>query len=242
MNSTTTERVAWITGAAGGLGSALVSAFAAAGYRVAAAGHSTLPNVELESARVWPMRLDVTRADEVCRAVSQIEQRWGGIDVLVNNAGICADHLLAQMNDAEWDRVLAVNLKGPFLCCREVVPSMIQRRLGHILNVASDVARRGGRGRSNYAASKAGLIGLSLSLAQELGGFGICVNAVIPGFMSTPMTTGLDARRAREFQDASVLGAWVEPVRVARFMVDLAGHSHISGQVLQVDGRVSRWT
>ncbi|MCK6498940.1 MAG: SDR family NAD(P)-dependent oxidoreductase, partial [Nitrospira sp.] len=207
-------RVALITGAGGGLGRALVGAFVSAGFRVAAAGHSALPPGGSDSAQVWPMRMDVTGADEVRRTVGQVEERWGGLDVLVNNAGICADRLLVQMDDADWDRVLSVNLKGPFLCCRAVAPGMVRQRSGHIINVASEVARRGGGGRAIYAASKAGLIGLTLALAQELGPHGICVNAVIPGFMTTPMTDDLDARQRKAFQDASVLGTFVDPALV----------------------------
>lgn len=232
--------MALITGAAGGLGRALVAEFVAAGFRVAAAGHTSLPGEIGDN--LWPTQLEVTMARDVDRVVAEIDHRWGRLDVLVNNAGVCADQLLARMNDEDWDRVLDVDLKGPFLCCRAVVPLMMRRRAGLIVNVVSDVARRGGQGRSNYAAAKAGLIGLTLSLARELGGDGIRVNAVVPGFMVTPMTEGLDEERVRQFEGSGVLGAVGDTRSAARFIADLTTGSHISGQVLQIDGRISPWT
>lgn len=239
VNPVSTGSVVLITGAAGGLGRALVAEFSAAGFRVAAAGHSAMPGEATDT--LWPTRLEVTQAADVHRVIDEIERRWGRLDVLVNNAGVCADRLLAQMTDDDWDRVLDVDLKGPFLCCRAVVPLMARQRSGLIVNVVSDVARRGGRGRANYAAAKAGLIGLTLSLARELGGDGIRVNAVVPGFMPTPMTADLDPAQVRQFEQSSVLGMLGDPQAAARFIVDLAAHPHLSGQVLQVDGRIHPW-
>ena len=150
------KRVVWITGAAGGLGRALTAAFAAAGWRVAAAGHSTLPEVpEAGSDGVWPGRLEVTRADEVEAFCEGILGRWGRLDVLVNNAGVNCERLLAQTDEAAWDRVMEVNLKGAFLCSRAALGPMRARRDGLILNVASFAARSGPVGQAAYAASKA---------------------------------------------------------------------------------------
>ncbi len=237
---TTVARVGLVTGAGGGLGQGLVAAFSAQGWRVAAAGHREPPFAE--SNLVWPVCLDVTDAAAAKRVVQQTVARWGRLDVLVNNAGLTADHLSWQIPDADWDRVLAVNLKGAFLCAQAALMPMLRQRDGHIINLASFAARAGARGQGSYAAAKAGLIGLTESLAKEAGSQNIRANAVLPGVLPTPMTAGLPANTLAGFANANTLGRLNSVAEVARFIVFLAGMQNISGQCFQLDSRVARWT
>jgi 3-oxoacyl-[acyl-carrier protein] reductase len=238
--STQDGRVALVTGAAGGLGTELAREFVAQGWRVVAGWHRCA--ISFEHERVLPVRLDVTDRDAVEAAVGEVLARWGGIDVLVSNAGLTADGLTARLTDAQWDRVLAVNLKGAFHCARAVLPSMIRRREGHIIHVSSFSARCGHAGQSNYAAAKAGVIGLTESLAREVGKRDVRVNCVLPGVLPTAMTASLSPDRLAELAADSVLGRINSPGEVARFIVFLAGMRNVSGQVFQLDGRIGRWT
>ncbi len=230
-----------ITGAAGGLGRALVEAFGGAGWRVAAAGHRTPPPAFTGEPGVWCTQADVTDPGAVSGLVAGVLERWGRVDVLVCNAGVTADRLLLQMDDASWDRVLDVNLKGAFLCARAVLDPMVRQGGGHILNVASLAGRSGARGQANYAAAKAGLIGLTLALAREVGGQGIRVNAILPGVLATAMTAGLSPGALEAFTQANVLGRLGDPRDVARTVVAIAGARGVSGQVFQLDSRIARW-
>jgi 3-oxoacyl-[acyl-carrier protein] reductase len=183
----------------------------------------------------------VTDAAACGALVADLLGRWTRLDLLVHNAGVTADRLLVQMEDAEWDRVMEVNLKGAFLCARAVLPPMVARREGHILNVASFAARSGARGQANYTAAKAGVIGLTLSLAREVGRQGIRANVIVPGAMRTGMTSGLTDVVWDGFRGASVLGTVQETEDVARLAVAVAGSRGVSGQVLQLDGRIAAW-
>jgi 3-oxoacyl-[acyl-carrier protein] reductase len=230
----TTERVVVITGASGGLGSALCDAFASGGWRVVA----TSRNESAPRGGVEWRQLDLTRVEEIERVFADI----GRVDALVNNAGVTADAPLAQMSDEDWDRVLDVNLRAAFRCARAVARPMIRQRGGHIINVSSFGARSGPRGQANYAAAKAGLIGLTQSLAKELGSRNVRVNAIFPGVLPTRMTAHLSAERMAEFAAANALGRINSLDEVARFVVFLAGTENISGQVFQLDSRIAPWT
>ena len=232
--------VVLITGAAGGVGRGLLSAFLEAGWRIAAGWHREPLSPVPEP--VLPVQLDVTSAADVARAVGQVLERFGRLDVLVNNAGVTADRPCWQITDGDWERVLAVNLRGPFLCARAVLPAMIGQRQGHILNMASFAARTGPRGQASYAAAKAGLVGLTESLAREVGGHNIRVNAVMPGVLPTPMTDGLSEAVRAGLAAANTLGRLNAVEEVARFVAFLAGLQNVSGQVFQLDSRVGRWT
>lgn len=234
------ENVVLVTGAAGGLGRGLVAEFAAQGWRVAATYHRATTQSETE--RVWPAQLDVVNRAQVLRVVKQLLARWGRVDALINNAGVTADSAVPQMSDDDWEHVLNVNLKGAFLCSQAVLPAMLKQRDGHIINVASFAARFGPCGQGNYAAAKAGLIGLTGSLAKEVGSRNIRVNAILPGVLSTPMTAGLTATQLEELSRANALGRLNSVAEVARFIVFLAATQNISGQVFQLDSRVGRWT
>lgn len=228
-----------ITGAAGGLGRGLVEAFQEAGWRVAAGYHVTpLPPSDK---RVWPVPLDVTARDQPATVVAAIVARWGRLDALVNNAGLTADGAFPRMSDEAWQRVLDVNLKGAMACARAAVWPMIRQRDGHLINLSSFAARSGVRGQVNYAAAKAGLIGLTQSLAAELGSRNVRANVVLPGLLPTGMTSGLEAAARDRLVAENVLRRMNSVAEVAQFVVFLAGMRDVSGQIFQLDSRLSRW-
>ena len=233
------SQVALITGAAGGLGKALVSEFAAQGWRVAAGWHRSV--ILPEGKLVWPVKLDVTDQSSVKQAVALVLERWGRVDLLINNAGCTADQLAWQITDEDWQQVLAVNLKGSFLCSQAVVRPMLKQRSGQIINLASFAGRHGARGQASYAAAKAGLLGLTESLAKELGSRNIRVNAILPGVLPTPMTAKLSEAQLATFAAANALGRLNAVAEVARFIAFLASTENISGQLFQLDSRIGRW-
>ena len=233
-------RVALITGASGGLGSALVAEFIAQGWRVVAGFHRE--NSHVETDKLWPLRLDVTSRENVKEAIAQVTFRWERIDLLINNAGNTADNLVSQLTNDDWQRVFDVHLKGAFLCSQAVLRPMLKQRDGHILNIASFSARTGNRGQSNYAAAKAALLGLTTSLAKEVGSRNVRVNALLPGVLPTPMTASLTPEQLADFAAANALGRINDLAEVARFAAFLAGTQNISGQFFQLDSRIARWT
>jgi 3-oxoacyl-[acyl-carrier protein] reductase len=234
------SRVVLITGAAGGLGQGLTAAFAREGWCVAGGYHHAPLAAGGES--IWPVPLDVTNPAQVQHAVANVLDRWGRLDALVNNAGFTSDRLVVQTTGADWERVLAVNLKGAFLCAQAALRPMIRQRDGHILNVASYAARAGASGQAAYAAAKAGLIGLTESLAREVGSRNVRVNTVLPGVLPTPMTAVLSQDVLKRFAAANALGRLNAVEEVARCMVFLAGLQNVSGQLFQLDSRLTRWT
>ena len=233
------RRVALVTGAAGGLGMGIVEELARQGWSVAAGWHRREP-ARIEG-DVFAVPLDVTDVGSVQGAIDGVLERWGRIDLLVNNAGIVSDALLARMEDPMWDRVLDVNLDGAFRCARAVVRPMMRQRDGQILNITSYGGRVGRAGQANYAASKAALQGLVLSWAREFGARNVRVNAVLPGVLPTPMTATLDAAVLRSYAEANLLGRINDPAEVARFIAFLLTTTNISGQSFSLDSRVHRW-
>lgn len=229
-----------VTGAAGGLGQGLVVEFLAHGWRVAAGWHST--PLRCSGENVLPLPLDVTNRAQVDDAVKQVLARWNRLDALINNAGYTADQLLAQHDETGWQRVLDVNLRGAFLCSQAALRPMLRQRNGHIINLASFSARAGARGQTAYAAAKAGLFGLTQSLAKEVGSRNVRVNAVLPGVLPTPMTAGLKATVLDEFAAANALGRINSVDEVACFVAFLATTRNISGQLFQLDSRIAPWT
>jgi 3-oxoacyl-[acyl-carrier protein] reductase len=230
MTSSETKRVVVITGASGGLGTALAAEFARAHWKVVATTRSAVP------------ALDVTNRRQVEDVFEQAIAQHGRIDVLINNAGVTADGLCAQLTDEDWQRVIEVNLRGAFLCAQAAARQMIRQRDGHIINVSSYAGRAGAPGQSNYAAAKAGLFGLTQSLARELGSRNVRVNAVLPGVLPTNMTARLRPEQLAAFAGANVLGRINALEEVARFLQFLATTQNISGQLFQLDSRIAPWT
>jgi 3-oxoacyl-[acyl-carrier protein] reductase len=178
------DRTALVVGGASGIGQAIAAAYVAEGARVVVADLSVEPGPDA-------VPLDVTDEASVVAAVATATSRLGRIDVLVNSAGILTEAPLVEMDAATWAQTLAVDLTGVFLCCRHVVPGMVARRDGRVINIASQLGIKGGRGLAHYAAAKAGVIGLTKSLALEVADHGVLVNAIAPGPVETPMVAGI---------------------------------------------------
>ncbi len=248
-----TQRVVIITGAAAGIGRATARRFAEDGARIAAwdvsETESHALSVELREAGGDPVfsRVDVTDATAVEAAVASVIERWGRIDVLVNNAGILRDHQLvkwkdgqklAEMSERDFDAVVAVNLKGVFLCTRAVVPHMIAGGGGVVLNASSVVGLYGNFGQTNYAATKAGVINLTRTWARELGRYKIRVNAVAPGFIATEMVQQMPEKVLASMVEHTPIGRMGRPEDIAEAYFWLASEaaSFVHGTVLSVDG------
>lgn len=232
-----------ITGAAGGLGSALVGAFRNAGWRVAAGVRST-PLDDPDPARACgTVALDLRDEESVATGVRRAWELCGErLDAVVCNAGIARDSAVWQMGLEAWNDVIDVNLKGTWRCARHAAALMAARGGGHILLVSSFAARQGTRGQSNYAASKAGLIGMGLAMARELGGANVRVNMVLPGLLRTPMTAAMDEAALEHAVAQNVLGRINDLGEVASFIAFLAGLRNVSGQLFQLDSRIPPWT
>jgi 3-oxoacyl-[acyl-carrier protein] reductase len=234
-------KVAFITGSTRGIGLAIARAFYAAGAKVAIvgrdAGRAQTVAAELGE-RTTGVGCDVTDAAQVEAALAAAEAALGPVDILVNNAGLTRDNILLRLTDADWDAVLDANLKGAFHTTRLVIKGMMKRRSGRIINVTSIVGLVGNKGQANYAASKAGLIGFSKSVAKEYASRGVLVNCIAPGYIETDMTSGLpDAAKATLLEDIA-LGRLGRPEDVAGAALFLASDlaAYITGQVLVVDG------
>jgi 3-oxoacyl-[acyl-carrier protein] reductase len=236
-----TGKTAFVTGSTRGIGLAIARTLHAAGAKVAVVGRdqsrAEAGAAEL-GARAAGVACDVARADQVEAAIAAAEQALGPIDILVNNAGLTRDNILLRLTDADWDAVLNANLKGAFHTTRAVIKGMMKRRSGRIVNITSIVGLTGNKGQANYAASKAGLIGFTKSVAKEYASRGVLANCVAPGFIETDMTAALpDEARATLLQDIA-LGRLGRPEDVAGAVLflasDLAGY--VTGQVLVVDG------
>ena len=231
-----------MTGAARGIGQAVASRLAGAGATVVCAdvvpADETVAGIEHAGGSAESLVFDVADHDETGAAIREISDRHGRLDVLVNNAGITRDQLLLRMKVEDWQKVLRINLDGAFNCSQPAAKVMMRQRSGRIVNIASVVGLMGNAGQGNYAASKAGVIGFTKSLARELGARGITVNAIAPGYIQTPMTDALTDQQREALVKSLAIRRLGVPEDVADAVAFLAGPgaSYITGVVLNVSG------
>lgn len=240
-----TGKTALITGAARGIGKAIALKFAEEGANIAFTdlkidenGEETRKEIEAKGVKCLAYASNAANFEETAEVVNKIKEDFGSIDILVNNAGITKDGLMLRMTEQQWDAVIAVNLKSAFNFIHACTPIMMRQRKGSIINMASVVGVHGNAGQSNYAASKAGLIALAKSVAQEMGSRGIRANAIAPGFIETAMTAALSEDVRKEWMKAIPLRRGGQPEDIANVATFLASDlsSYVSGQVIQVDG------
>lgn len=246
MSNNDMNRVVVITGGSSGIGRAIGLHMARPDTKIYfnhydpddINSEETVRLIEGAGGSAWGGRVDVASQADVQNFFNKILEECGRADVLVNNAGITIDGILVRMKEADWDRVLAINLKGAFNCIQAVAMTMMKQRAGRIINMASVVGVMGNAGQANYSASKAGLIGLTKTVARELAPRGITVNAIAPGFIDTPMTAGLPEKSKEALLSQIPLGRIGQPEDVAEVVAFLASDeaSYITGQVIHVNG------
>ena len=238
------DKVAVVTGAGRGIGRAVALAYARMGADVACVSRTeensakVAAEVEALGRKAWALAVDVSDTAAVDVAAKEILESAGRVDILVNNAGVTRDNLLMRMSEEEWDTVINTNLKGAFNFTKALTRPFIKQRSGRIINIASVIGLIGNAGQSNYAASKAALIGFTKSIAKELAPRGITVNAIAPGFIETDMTAALDDKVREGILGNVPLGRFGSPDDIAHAAVFLAMEpsGYITGQVLTVDG------
>ena len=239
------DQIVLVTGGARGIGKAIAENFAKKG------AHLVIADISLSSAeetakeiaatkgvRTLALSLDVSKSADVTAAFEKIIKEFGRIDVVINNAGITKDGLILRMKEEDWDAVININLKGVFLCSKEAVKLMVKQRYGRIVNIASVVAFMGNPGQANYSASKAGIVGLTKTIAKEYASRGITVNAVAPGFIATAMTEALPDNIRQEMLKSIPVGTFGSVDDVANAVAFLASpdNGYITGQVIHVNG------
>jgi 3-oxoacyl-[acyl-carrier protein] reductase len=234
-------RVALVTGSTRGIGRAIATTLASSGARVAIVGRERARAEEAAAQLGGEARgfsCDVSDTASVTALVEEVEKSFGALDILVNNAGLTRDNLLMRIKDADWDAVLDANLRGAFASIRAASRGMMKRRWGRIINIASIVGIMGNKGQANYAASKAGLIGLTKSVAKELGSRNILCNAVAPGFIETDMTAAMTPEARAALSAQIPLERLGKPEDIAGTVAFLASEhaAYITGQVFVVDG------
>ena len=238
------NRVAFVTGASRGIGRSIALTLCRAGFDTVVASpeiennETVAEEIRACSGEAMTLNLDVSSAESVKEGFAKVLTDKTRIDVLVNNAGITRDGLAVRMKPADWELVLKINLQGAFVCVQQVLPSMMRNRWGRIINIASVVGQAGAPGQANYAASKAGLIGLTKALAQEMASRNITVNAVAPGYIATDMTKVLPDEVKQKILASVPLGRMGTPEDIAAAVKFLASEdaSYITGQVLAVNG------
>ena len=239
-------KVAIVTGGAQGIGKSIALLLAKNGANIVIAdinraqAEATAKDIEALGKKALAVEADISQLAEAEKVVIAGIEAFGTIDILVNNAGITRDNLFLKMKEAEWDAVVAINLKSVFNCSKAVIRTMTKQRSGKIISIASVVGQMGNIGQSNYAASKAGIIALTKTLAQEFGGRGINVNAVAPGFIETDMTKSLPEKVREGFLNRIPFGRMGTPEEIADAVLFLASDAsrYITGQVINVNGGI----
>ena len=238
------KRTALVTGASRGIGKACALALASTGHRLILAARTVekleeaAGEIRAQGGEAFVVSVDLASRDSITDGFAKAAKEFGRIDVLVNNGGITKDGLAMRMKPADWDIVLQTNLTGAFHAVQQVLPAMMRERWGRIVNISSVVGEMGNAGQANYVASKAGLIGLTKSLAREIGSRNVTVNAVAPGFIETDMTEGLNADLKKKMLEHTPLGRMGTPDDIAQAVKFLASDeaSFITGHVLDVNG------
>ena len=241
-----TGKVALVTGAAQGIGKAIALLLARNGADIVVSdinlekAEETAKEIRAMGPKAMALKVDVSNLSDVERMVEGILEKLAKIDILVNNAGITRDKLILRMTEEDWDAVLGVNLKGTFNCTKAVIRHMAKQRSGKIVNIASVVGEMGNAGQANYSASKAGVIGLTKTIAREYAQRGINVNAIAPGYIETPMTEALPEKAKEELKKLIPMERLGKPEDVAEAVLFLVSEesSYITGQVLNVNGGI----
>ena len=237
------QQVAIVTGASRGIGRAIALSLASEGANVvvnyassSSAAKEVVEEIEAAGGSAIAIPADVSDAAQVDTLVNAVVDKWKRIDVLVNNAGITRDTLLLRMKPEDWQAVIDLNLTGVFLCTKAVSKIMLKQRSGRIINIASVAGQMGNPGQANYSAAKAGAIGFTKTVAKELASRGIIVNAVAPGFITTDMTSNIDAEDILKYIPLSRYGKPEEVAGMVRFLAADPAAGYITGQVFNVDG------
>lgn len=235
-----TGKGALVTGATGGLGGAIAKALKDQGAKVAISGTRAdrLDALAADLGDVTALPCDLKDREAVAKLASEAESAIGTLDILVNNAGITRDNIFMRMSDEEWDEVIAVNLSATFVLCRAALRNMMRRRYGRIVNIASISGIIGNPGQANYAASKAGMVGMTKSLAREVASRSVTANCISPGFIETPMTGALNEKQVEAIAGAIPSGTFGKPEDVAAAVVYLASSEarYITGETIHVNG------
>lgn len=245
MSAAHPQRVVLVTGASRGIGRAIAERFAQAGdlvlinyMQAQQAAEEVLSGIQKAGGQAELLRFDVANGTEVNAAFQQLTAKHGRIDVVVNNAGLAIDNLLLRLKEEEWERVMAVNLKGVFLCTKAAARPMLRQRSGRIINLTSVVAQTGNPGQAAYTAAKAGVIGFTRTMAKELASRSVTVNAVAPGFIETDMTGSLPDEVKSGYLSLIPAGRWGTVAEVAEVVAFLASPlaGYITGQVINING------